>query len=394
MEPTVITKKSQKINGNSGSIGAVHLPTLLAFLLKRYPVKKILTAPKNESFVVILEHIGGVMGSTGAKASFDENIDEIKLGTTLGTNALLEKKGARTVLVVTKGYRDLLSIGHQNRESLFSLNIGKESAFWESVVEVGGRINSAGKILDKLDENDLVDVLKKSKINFSDSVAVALINSHINPAHENLIAKELRGLGINNFAISHQSSPMIGYVDRANTAVVDAYLKPLLEEYVGGIKKEIGKVDFLIMQSHGGLAEAEHFEGRNSILSGPAGGVIGAVKTAKNRGFNKIICFDMGGTSTDVAHYNGNYEYRSQSKIEHHINSNSMDIHTVAAGGGSIVDFDGIRYKVERNQEAHFLVPHATNGGSLTVTDCNVLISIIRPNIFQLSSVRIKFSHR
>ena len=385
MEPTVITKKSSKNKWQFWiDRGGTFTDVIGVSPEDVIHVKKILTAPKNESFIVILEHIGGVIGSTGAKASFDENIDEIKLGTTLGTNALLEKKGARTVLVVTKGYRDLLSIGHQNRESLFSLNIGKESAFWESVVEVGGRINSSGKILDKLDENDLVDVLKKSKINFSDSVAVALINSHINPAHENLIAEELRGLGINHFAISHQSSPMIGYVDRANTAVVDAYLKPLLEEYVGGIKKEIGEVDFLIMQSHGGLAEAENFEGRNSILSGPAGGVIGAVKTAKNRGFNKIICFDMGGTSTDVAHYNGNYEYRSQSKIESiTINSNSMDIHTVAAGGGSIVDFDGIRYKVGPESGGSFPGPACYgNGGSLTVTDCNVLIGIIRPEYF------------
>ncbi len=347
-------------------------------------VKKILTAHKNESFKIILEHIYSIIRSTDADGHVDESIGEIKLGTTLGTNALLEKKGAKTVLVVTKGYKDLLSIGHQNRELLFSFNIRKESTFWESAVEVGGRISASGKILDRLDENDVVNVLKTRKINSFDAVAVALINSHINPAHENLVAKKLQDLGIDNLAISHQSSSMLGYVDRANTAVVDAYLKPLLEKYVAGIKKEIGKVNFLIMQSHGGLAEAENFQGRNSILSGPAGGVIGAVKTARNRGFDKIICFDMGGTSTDVAHYHDNYEYRSQSKIESiTINSNSMDIHTVAAGGGSIVDFDGIRYKVGPESGGSYPGPACYgNGGPVTVTDCNVLIGIIRPEYF------------
>ena len=182
--------------------------------------------------------------------------------------------------------------------------------------------------------------------------------------------------------VGKATSPEI--LDRANTAVVDAYLLPLLHEYVGSLKRALGRTSFSIMQSHGGLTDAENFQGRNSILSGPAGGVIGAVKTAKYRGFSRIICFDMGGTSTDVAHYNDNYEYRSQSKIESiAINSNSMDISTVAAGGGSIVKFDGIRYKVGPESGGSYPGPACYgNGGPATVTDCNVLLGIIRPEFF------------
>ena len=211
-----------------------------------------------------------------------------------------------------------------------------------------------------------------------------MVNSYINPEHEKLVAQQLKDLGFDNIVLSHLSSSTLGYVDRANTAVVDAYLLPLLHEYVASLKRVLGRTTFSIMQSNGGLTGAENFQGRNSILSGPAGGVIGAVKTAKYRGFSRIICFDMGGTSTDVAHYNDNYEYRSQSKIESiAINSNSMDISTVAAGGGSIVEFDGIRYKVGPESAGAYPGPACYgNGGPATVTDCNVLIGIIRPEFF------------
>ena len=235
-----------------------------------------------------------------------------------------------------------------------------------------------------MDKNQLRKILENSNIKNFDSVAIALVNSYINPEHEKLVARQLKDLGFDNIVLSHLSSSTLGYVDRANTAVVDAYLLPLLHEYVASLKRALGRTTFSIMQSHGGLTDAEKFQGRNSILSGPAGGVIGAVKTAKYRGFSRIICFDMGGTSTDVAHYNDNYEYRSQSKIEGiAINSNSMDISTVAAGGGSIVEFDGIRYKVGPESAGAYPGPACYgNGGPTTVTDCNVLIGVIRPEFF------------
>ena len=314
----------------------------------------------------------------------DEIVEEVKIGTTIGTNALLENKGAKTALIVTKGYKDLLEIGHQNRQDLFSLDIKNEKRFWEKTFEIDGRINSFGKVIKVLEKDQLKAFLESSGMENFDSIAIALINSYINPAHERLVTQELNAMGINNIVVSHLSSPMIGYVDRANTAVVDAYLLPILQKYVGSLKNALGRISFSIMQSHGGLTDAENFQGRNSILSGPAGGVIGAVKTAKRRGFSKIICFDMGGTSTDVAHYNDNYEYRSQSKIESiAINSNSMDIHTVAAGGGSIVEFDGIRYKVGPESGGAYPGPACYgNGGPVTVTDCNVLLGIVRPEFF------------
>ena len=235
-----------------------------------------------------------------------------------------------------------------------------------------------------MEKNQLRKTLEISNIKNFDSVAIALVNSYINPKHEKLVAQELKDLGFDNIVLSHLSSSTLGYVDRANTAVVDAYLLPLLHEYVASLKRALGRTTFSIMQSNGGLTGAENFQGRNSILSGPAGGVIGAVKTAKYRGFSRIICFDMGGTSTDVAHYNDNYEYRSQSKIESiAINSNSMDISTVAAGGGSIVEFDGIRYKVGPESGGSYPGPACYgNGGPTTITDCNVLLGIIRPEFF------------
>lgn len=271
----------------------------------------------------------------------------MKLGSTRGTNAILERKGARTAFLVTKGFRDLLLIGNQQRPDLFALNIQKPKPLYEIVLEIDERIESDGTILKSISTNKVKSVIKLLKKQKIESVAVAFLNSYKNPVHESFIAKQLKNSGFSFVSTSHELSQQVRIVPRAETTVANAYLAPIIHNYLNKIQLGLAKADLKIMTSAGGLVSANNFFPKDSLLSGPAGGVVGAATQAKKSGVNKLITFDMGGTSTDVSLYNRYYDYRYESKVgDQKILSPSLAIETIAAGGGSICDFDGYRFTV------------------------------------------------
>ncbi len=311
---------------------------------------------------------------------------EMKLGSTRGTNAILERKGARTALLVTKGFKDLLLIGNQQRPDLFALNVIKPKPLYDLVVEVDERMDSEGKSLKKLSTAEcqrIVKILKQKKI---DSLAIALMNSYRNPVHETKVYEYLTKAGFSFVSASHQLSGQIKILSRAETAVANAYLAPIIYSYVRKIQSGLSQAQLKIMSSAGSLLNAEIFYPKDSLLSGPAGGVVGAASVAKLSGITKLITFDMGGTSTDVALYNQRYDYRYESKVgEQKILSPSLAIETIAAGGGSICDFDGHRFTVGPHSAGAFPGPACYGaGGPLTITDVNLLLGKIDPDKFAM----------
>ncbi|MEM9539191.1 MAG: hydantoinase B/oxoprolinase family protein [Cyanobacteria bacterium P01_E01_bin.42] len=320
-----------------------------------------------------------------------EQIAVIKIGTTVATNALLERKGDRVVLAITKGFRDALRIAYQNRPDIFAREIILPEMLYERVVEVEGRYTARGEELTSLNLSRIRQDLQVAYDSGIRSCAIVLMHAYRYPQHEEAIAEIARKIGFSQVSVSHQVSNLIKLVSRGDTTVVDAYLSPILRRYVEQIDRYLthpqsgnSTPKLMFMQSNGGLINARAFKGKDSILSGPAGGIVGAVKTCQRAGFQKIIGFDMGGTSTDVTHYAGEYERTFETEIAGvRLRTPMMSIHTVAAGGGSILQFDGARYRV--GPESAGANPGSASygkGGPLTVTDCNILVGKLQPEFF------------
>lgn len=331
-----------------------------------------------------LQGIRDILGVKKGDQIPAEKIDAVKMGTTVATNALLERKGERLALITTKGFRDGLRIGYQTRPKLFDLNIKLPEMLYETVVEVEERIGADGKLLTPLN----LDAARKDIQAAYDSgiraCAVVFMHGYRYHDHERKIAELAADIGFTQISTSHGSSPLMKLVSRGDTTVVDAYLSPILRRYVDRVAAELGDTRLMFMQSNGGLTDAHFFQGKDAILSGPAGGVVGMVQTSAMAGFDKIVGFDMGGTSTDVSHYDGEYERAFETEVAGvRMRAPMMLINTVAAGGGSVLDFDGARYKVGPDSAGANPGPACyRKGGPLTVTDCNVMLGKLSPDFF------------
>ena len=318
-----------------------------------------------------------------------QKIDTIKMGTTVATNALLERKGENTLLAITSGFGDVLRIGYQQRPKLFSLDIKLPDMLYSKIIEIEERVDIDGKILTKLNTQKTEKRLKKAFNEGFNSIAIVLLHGYRYNDHEQKISVIAKKIGFKQISVSHKVSPLMKIIPRGDTTVVDAYLSPILRRYVSQVKNALGSTQLdsgklMFMQSNGGLTDANYFQGKDAILSGPAGGVVGMVKTGEKIGLKKLIGFDMGGTSTDVCHYNGDYERTLETEVAGvRLRSPMMLINTVAAGGGSILHFDGSRYRVGPDSAGANPGPACyRNGGPLTVTDCNVMIGKLDPDFF------------
>ena len=311
-------------------------------------------------------------------------VEAVKMGTTIATNALLEKKGDRTALVITRGFRDQLKIGYQNRPRIFDRNIVLPQPLYGAVVEARERVTASGEVLEPLDEDAARGDFAAAFRRGCRAAAIVLMHGYRFPAHERRLAALAREAGFTQVSVSHETSPLMKLVSRGDTTVADAYLSPLLRRYVERVAADLPDVRLMFMQSNGGLTSAQLFQGKDSILSGPAGGVVGVVRTAAAAGFDRIIGFDMGGTSTDVSHFHGAYERTFDTLVAGvRVRAPMMSIHTVAAGGGSILHFDGARYRVGPDSAGAHPGPACyRKGGPLAVTDANVLLGKIQPDFF------------
>ncbi|HUW80818.1 MAG TPA: hydantoinase B/oxoprolinase family protein [Acidocella sp.] len=325
-------------------------------------------------------------------------IEHVKMGTTVATNALLERKGARSLLLVNRGFADLLRIGNQARPRLFDLNIRLPSMLYERVAEISGRVAVGGEEIEPLDEAAALKTLQEARAAGILSVAITLIHAWKYPAHEQRLGELAAQVGFSQISLSHIASPLLRLVPRGDTTMADAYLSPILKQYVAQVSQGLnsarggGEEDtrqpqetpLYFMQSHGGLAGAANFSGKDAILSGPAGGIVGAVRTAALAGFSKVIGFDMGGTSTDVALYDNAYQYSFETEIAGvRLRAPMLAINTVAAGGGSILSFDGARLRAGPESAGANPGPAAyRKGGPLTITDANLLLGKILPQHF------------
>src|SRR5881628_3372107 len=311
-------------------------------------------------------------------------IEAVKMGTTVATNALLERKGERTVLAITRGFGDALRIAYQNRPKLFVRKIVLPRPVYERVIEIGERIGAHGEIVRGIDLAGAEVELRAAHAEGIRACAIVLMHGYRYPEHERRLAALARAIGFAQVSVSHEVSPLMKLVSRGDTTVVDAYLSPILRRYVIDVESELPGVRLQFMQSSGGLTDAHRFQGKDAILSGPAGGVVGAVQVAQLAGFDKIIGFDMGGTSTDVTHYAGEYERAFVTEVAGvRLAAPMMHIHTVAAGGGSICAFDGARFRVGPESAGADPGPASyRRGGPLTVTDCNVMVGKIDPQLF------------
>jgi 5-oxoprolinase (ATP-hydrolysing) len=308
----------------------------------------------------------------------------VKMGTTVATNALLQRSGARTALIITRGFKDALLIGYQNRPDIFALKIQRQAMLYEQVIEIDERMTANGEILFAPDITQLQQDLAMLWQNGIRAIAIACMHGYQFPQHEQQIAACARAIGFEQISCSHAISPLIKLISRTDTTVVDAYLSPVLHHYVNTIRDQLGATPLMFMQSSGGLCEARYFHGKDAVLSGPAGGIIGMAHIATVAGFNKVIGFDMGGTSTDVSHYAGDYERDIETEIAGtRLRVPMMRIHTVAAGGGSILHFDGERYRVGPDSAGAEPGPAGyRNAGPLTITDCNILLGKLQPAWF------------
>ncbi|MFJ9816965.1 hydantoinase B/oxoprolinase family protein [Streptomyces sp. NPDC101151] len=313
-----------------------------------------------------------------------EPVDAVRMGTTVATNALLERKGERTLLVITRGFRDALRIAYQNRPSIFARRIELPELLYERVIEADERIAADGTVLRAPDLDALAGPLQEAYDDGIRAVAVVCLHSHLHPAHERAIGDLAARTGFPQISLSSEASPLMKLVPRGDTAVVDAYLSPVLRRYVRHVADELRGVRLMFMQSNGGLTEAGQFRGKDAILSGPAGGIVGMARMSQRAGFDRVIGFDMGGTSTDVSHFAGEYERVFTTQIAGvRLRAPMLDIHTVAAGGGSVLHFDGSRYRVGPDSAGADPGPACYRaGGPLTVTDANVMLGRIQPAHF------------
>lgn len=315
-------------------------------------------------------------------------IGEVRMGTTVATNALLERKGERLALVTTRGFRDALKIGYQERKHIFATEIVKPEALYDRVVEVGERVLADGTVETPLDQDALRSELQALRQEGHDAIAIVFMHAYKYPAHEMEAARMARDIGFGQVSVSHEVSPLIKLVGRGDTTVVDAYLSPVLRRYVAQVSEELDVARtgarVMFMMSSGGLTAADLFQGKDAILSGPAGGVVGLARTGDAAGFDKVIGFDMGGTSTDVAHFDGAFERAFETEVAGvRVRAPMMLIHTVAAGGGSILHYDAGRFRVGPDSAGANPGPACyRNGGPLTVTDANVMLGKLLPERF------------
>ena len=346
---------------------------------------KLLSANPDGSQDAALEGIRQALGLAPGASLENAPIAEVRMGTTAGTNALLERRGAPTALVITRGLGDALRIGTQHRPDLFALDINLPEMLYAKVIEVPERVSAGGEVLVALDE---AAVRAKLSAAFDDgirAVAIVLMHGYRYPAHEVRVGEIARDLGFDQLSVSSEVSPLQKLIPRGDTTVMDAYLSPLLRECVAAVSDGLGDGPRLrFMQSNGGLTGADTFRGKDSILSGPAGGVVGAALASRRAGFERMIGFDMGGTSTDVCHYAGAYERTYEAEMAGvRLRAPMMAVHTVAAGGGSVLEFDGHRLRVgPRSAGAEPGPASYRRGGPLTVTDANVLLGRIQPDLF------------
>ena len=308
---------------------------------------------------------------------------ELRIGTTVATNALLERKGEPTCLAITRGFGDALLIGHQERSDIFARDVNRPAPLFAHVVEIDERVGAEGDVLRQLDVDAARAGLQAAFDSGLRAVAIVLMHGYRFTAHEEALAAIAAEIGFTQISVSHRVAPLIKLIGRGDTTVVDAYLSPVVDRYVAGLSDALGQ-GALFMQSSGGLVDGAGFRGKDAILSGPAGGIVGMAATAREAGFEHVIGFDMGGTSTDVSHYAGTYERDTETLIAGaRIRAPMLRIHTVAAGGGSICRFDGERLIV--GPESAGAVPGPAcyrRGGPLTVTDCNVMLGKVRPEFF------------
>ncbi|MCX5080344.1 hydantoinase B/oxoprolinase family protein [Streptomyces sp. NBC_00401] len=311
-------------------------------------------------------------------------VDSVRMGTTVATNALLERKGERTALVVTRGFRDALRIAYQNRPRIFARRIELPQLLHERVIEADERVDAHGAVFTPLDTDALEVSLRQAYDDGIRALAVVCMHSHLYPDHERRIGALAARIGFPQISLSSEVSPLMKVVPRGDTTVVDAYLSPVLRRYVQQVADQLTGVRLMFMQSNGGLTEAGQFRGKDAILSGPAGGIVGMARVSRLAGFDRVIGFDMGGTSTDVSHYAGEYERVFTTQIAGvRLRAPMLDIHTVAAGGGSVLHFDGSRYRVGPDSAGADPGPACYRGGGpLTVTDANLALGRIQPAHF------------
>ena len=313
-----------------------------------------------------------------------DEIAWVKMGTTVATNALLERTGEPTALVITKGFGHQLRIGYQNRPDIFARHIVLPELLYGRVVEVPERLFADGSVETPLDLPAARVGLEGAYAEGFRAAAIVFLHGYRNPTHERQVAALARSVGFTQVSVSHKVSPLMKLVGRGDTTVVDAYLTPGLRRYVERVEHQLPGVKLMFMQSNGGLTDAKSFQGKDAVLSGPAGGVVGAVRTAAMAGFERVIGFDMGGTSTDVSHYAGAFERSFETQVAGvRLRAPMLDIHTVAAGGGSVCSFDGTRFRVGPESAGANPGPACyRRGGPLTVTDCNVMVGKLHPELF------------
>jgi 5-oxoprolinase (ATP-hydrolysing) len=325
-----------------------------------------------------------LLGLKAGEAVTPEQVECVKMGTTVATNALLERKGEPTLLVTTQGFRDALRIAYQNRPRLFDRQIVLPELLYSRVIEAQERMGAHGDVIQALDEDHLRERLWAAFDAGLRSAAVVFMHGYRYTEHEHTAARLAREIGFTQVSTSHETSPLMKFVSRGDTTVVDAYLSPILKRYVDQVAGEMPGVKLFFMQSSGGLTDAHAFAGKDAILSGPAGGIVGMARTAALGGHAKVIGFDMGGTSTDVSHYAGAFEREFETQVAGvRMRAPMMSIHTVAAGGGSILAFDGSRFRVGPESAGANPGPACyRRGGPLAVTDANVMLGKIQPQYF------------
>jgi len=331
-----------------------------------------------------VEGIRRLLGLAAGEPVPADRVEAVKMGTTVATNALLERKGEPLLLLVTRGFADAPRIAYQNRPRLFDRHIVLPELLHREVVEVDERLAADGTVVRPLDEAPARAALQDAHARGLRAVAIVLMHAYRFPDHERRLAAIARAVGFTQVSVSHEVSPLIRYVARGDTTVVDAYLSPVLRRYVDRVAAGMPGVRLQFMQSNGGLADARAFQGKDSILSGPAGGIVGMVRVSQAAGFDRVIGFDMGGTSTDVSHFAGEFERVFDTQVAGvRLRAPMMSIHTVAAGGGSILHFDGARLRVGPDSAGANPGPACyRRGGPLTVTDANVMLGKLQPAHF------------
>ena len=351
---------------------------------------KLLSENPEQYIDAAIEGIRILLGVKKGDVLPADKISAVKMGTTVATNALLERQGEDTLLLINTGFADALRIGYQTRPDLFALDIKLPEMLYKKVIEVDERLNAQGEILIPLNTDKAKASMQQAFDEGYRAVAIVLMHGYRYTEHEKQLAQLAKDIGYSQISTSHEVSPLMKLVSRGDTTVVDAYLSPILRRYINQVADSLEGMDgnLKFMQSSGGLTDSKLFQGKDAILSGPAGGIVGMVRTCELAGYQEIIGFDMGGTSTDVSHYNGtldkNYERTFETEVAGvRMRAPMMLIHTVAAGGGSILKFDGSRYRVGPESAGANPGPAAyRNGGPLTITDCNVMLGKLQPNEF------------